>query len=194
MKLVFLLLLFLLGSMFPAQDTTRVKHIHEDFQIIASGVDFRGMSRRKFASKWREQYSSIKESNLVDILIVQDKKTKKYGYVTFDNKKVTPIEYDDAQGFSYPEKIAWVKKNNKWGGINLKGENVIPFLYEEAQEFTSSRALVKFKGQWGFVDKRGKETVKPQYDNVWSYKDGRATVEKDGKRHALDLNGNEVSP
>ena len=113
MKLVFLLLLFLLGSMFPAQDTTRVKHIHEDFQIMASGVDFRGMSRRKFASKWREQYSSIKESNLVDILIVQDKKTKKYGYVTFDNKKVTPIEYDDAQGFSYPEKIAWVKKNNK---------------------------------------------------------------------------------
>ena len=146
MKLAFLLLLFLLGSMFPAQDTARVKHIHEDFQIMASGVDFRGMSRRKFASKWREQYSLIKESNLVDILIVQDKKTKKYGYVTFDNKKVTLIEYDDAQGFSYPEKIAWVKKNNKWGGINLKGENVIPFLYEEAQEFSSSRALVKFKG------------------------------------------------
>ena len=33
MKLVFLLLLFLLGGLFPAQDTARVKHIHEDFSI-----------------------------------------------------------------------------------------------------------------------------------------------------------------
>ena len=169
MKLVFLLLLFLSGSMFPAQDMARVKHIYEDFQIMASGVDFRGMSHRKFASKWKEQYSSIKESNLVDILIVQDKKTKKYGYVTFDNKKVTPIEYDDAQGFGYPEKIAWVKKNNKWGGINLKGENVIPFLYEEVQEFSSSRALVKFKGQWGFVDKDGKMLIPAEYEEAESF-------------------------
>lgn len=149
-----------------------------------------------FAQHLGKKYASIEKSGLVDLLIVQDRKTKKYGYVTLKNEVVIPLEYEQAQPFGYPDKIAWVKKNNKWGAITPQGKLVIPFVYDQAEEFVSDRALVRLDKVWGFVDAKGNTVIPFLYEEAKSfhYDTPYTETKKGGKWGFINKEGETLIP
>lgn len=202
MKTVFLWISFFFVHVLMAQDTISYKHLLESPMILSSGVDFYGKRVSSFAQHWQKKYDSIKRSGLVELLIVQDRKTKKYGYVTLKNEVVIPLEYEQAQPFGYPDKIAWVKKNNKWGAITPQGKLVIPFVYDQADYFSANFSLeglniarVQRNGKWGYVNKEGKEVIPVIYDQIRDYFfKGICQAMRDGKYGFVNTQGKEVIP
>ena len=83
---------------------------------------------------------------------------------------LSPLEYEQAQPFGYPDKIAWVKKNSKWGTITPQGKLVIPFVYDQAEEFVSDRALVRLDKVWGFVDAKRNKVIPFLYEEARSFR------------------------
>ena len=196
MKTVFLWISFFFVHVLMAQDTISYKHLLESPMILSSGVDFYGKRVSIFAEHWQKKYDSIKRSGLVELLIVQDRKTKKYGYVTLKNEVVIPLEYEQAQPFGYPDKIAWVKKNNKWGAITPQGKLVIPFVYDQAEEFVSDRALVRLDKVWGFVDAKGNTVIPFLYEEAKSfhYDTPYTETKKGGKWGFINKEGETLIP
>jgi methyl coenzyme M reductase subunit D len=127
--------------------------------------------------------NSVSEPELISM---QNKTTKKWGYVNKRGKKVIPFKYEFAMEFC--EGLAAVNLGGelkravissemslihidviggKWGYIDETGKEVISFKYDKASGFHESLAIVGLNGKYGFIDKTGNEVMPCKYDSIY---------------------------
>jgi hypothetical protein len=119
-------------------------------------------------------------------------RSKKYGFVDYQWKEITPLKYDEVENFH--EGMALVELNGKYGFINKQGREVIPLQYVYATSFNNGLAIVRFADRFGLIDKSGQIVVPMKYNTIQPFKCGLARVKINGKWGFLDSAGNVIIP
>ncbi|EMB45539.1 MULTISPECIES: WG repeat-containing protein [Treponema] len=207
LKRIILLLILLLGMGMTAQEP-------EDFNIFVQDSEGPWYQDFSFMSAtppdmtehltWKHNYKEVYYRYLQGIFIVS-KDGNKYGLVDEKNTSITPLQYDEMDYFTYPDKIIWAKENGKWGALNYKGKTVIPFVYDSIKRphsslhFPTRLYAVESKGRWGFVDKDNKTIVPFIYDDANAFFSSYPVmdyteVKKDNKWGAVNKEGKLTVP
>lgn len=108
-------------------------------------------------------------ADLTRVSKVDEKGNVKYGFADSNGNVVIAEQYDEAEEFSYGERIVKVKKNGLWGYIDEEGKEQIPIKYAEIGYYHEDVDRVEVQSQdglWGVVNGYGREIVKPQYEGV----------------------------
>lgn len=126
--------------------------------------------------------------------MVQDRKTKKIGFVDAHGNEAIACEWRSAGIFS--EYYAGVQDDNrKCGYIDVRGKLVIPCTWEEVWPFHEGVAKVQDNGKIGMIDHNGKLIIQCIWKEMSDCSEGLIGVKDDnGKCGFLDKSGKIVIP
>lgn len=106
----------------------------------------------------------------LDEEMLKVKKNNLWGIISFDQKEILPLIYDEIEEFR--NDFAKIKLNGKWGFINKKGIIVVKPIYDELQYFYYGTTTIKIQGNKHLIN-------------------NLARYIKSGKRGYVDSNGRE---
>ncbi|QHW33950.1 WG repeat-containing protein [Paenibacillus rhizovicinus] len=116
------------------------------------------------------------------LILVQDDKTEKYGYIDRYGKFVLPYQYFEANSFS--EGLALVKNDkNQYQYVDKTGKVIIDASkYSSGKNFSEGLAAVAVQDKetstvkFGYIDKQGHMKIKPQFAKAYAFSEGLAKV------------------
>lgn len=126
------------------------------------------------------------------LIALEDKNTKKWGYINVSGKWVILPEYDIVGDF-YCNRALFVK-GSKRGYIDKKG--YVAFLVENSiyNDSSFNDNLVRFTTidngnvKYGYLNKTGDIVISPIYDFATNFYNNHACVAKDGKYYFINQN------
>lgn len=173
----------------------RVEALQDDFKTLAI-TEKQGANTQEHyfeiddhfnISAYEKKEEKIKGHYTEDLTPVQNKKTKKWGFVDRTGKIVVDYQFDTVAYFI--EDLALVKLNDKYGFIDKKGKTVIDHQFEEAGYFFDGLARVRLNNRYGFIDKTGKMVIDCRFDEVSVFHENLAVVKLNNKYGFIDKTG-----
>lgn len=170
--------------------------LNGDYAVLTAGKNHQIWFTRKFKNlgKINEEKTGIGPIAISeDLILAQDTKTNKYGYLNYDGKTVIPFQYDEALPFK--EGLACVSANNRIFYIDPTGNKAFgkdfinPYPEEEfnLNSFVGGLAVVsneEYKA--GAINKNGETVIPFSYKWITTYPNGYAEGTRD------DESGNEI--
>ena len=112
---------------------------------------------------------------------VENKETKKYGFVDKTGKMVIPAEYsyysygvcefdeygDKGRPFHDGLTVVYDSANAYYGYMDKTGKMVIPYQYANASSFKNGVARVKLGDRWTVIDTTGKDLLPQAYSSAY---------------------------
>lgn len=116
------------------------------------------------------------------LILVQDDKTEKYGYIDRYGKMIIPYQYNEAGSFS--DGLALVRNDkNFYQYIDQTGKVIIDASqYISGKSFSGGLAAVAVKDKerstaaYGYIDTKGNMKIEPKYTRAYSFSEGLAKV------------------
>ncbi len=140
---------------------------------------------------WKHNYKKVYYRYLQGIFIVS-KDGNKYGLVDEKNTSITPLQYDEMDYFTYPDKIICAKENGKWGIMDDQGNLVAPCKYEAVKRFLFYDLIfVRYNNKWGVLSAEGKEIVPCKYYYIKDLEHPDTTIKaySRGQGFEIDFSG-----
>ena len=105
-----------------------------------------------------------------DANVLQFKKDKKYGFVTYEGNETFKAVFDEVKTMpSIPNRLI-VKEDGKYGVINTEtSTTIIPSLFKVVQPIAEEKNtgyMVKFAEKYGVYNSVGKEILPSEYDSI----------------------------
>lgn len=139
-----------------------------------------------------EKISKIKDG----MIVVQSKKSKKYGFINKSGEIQIPLIYDEVSAFS--NGVSIVKKKEKYGLIDKQGKILTPIEYGYIGEFANGLALITRgdlnTGKRGYINTKGKIVIPIIYDWAGTFSEGLGLVSQNGKSGFINTKGEIVIP
>lgn len=166
----------------------RTKYTYVNSMGFEGIVDIRGniiVDDKKYC--FASQYSD-------DRAMVQDRKTKKFGFVNRRGEEVVPCVWRSAGMFS--EFMAGVQDDNgRCGFINTRGEVVIPCRWRDVWPFNDGFAKVLGDRRLGMINSLGDVVIECKWKGMTNCSEGLVGVRgDDGLCGFIDTSGVEVIP
>lgn len=131
----------------------------------------------------------------------------KFGFTTWNKKRVIDARYDLARPFADNRAlVAYGSRSpegvfaGKFGFVDPSGREVIELRFDEAADFSEKFARVGMKNpatgemRYGFIDQWGKEIVPPTFDSAGSFSESLAAVRFQDKWGFIDRQSATVVP
>lgn len=113
------------------------------------------------------------------ICLVQDEKTRKFGYTESSGKIITPAILDYGEGFS--EGYAKISKGGNWEFIDRNGKTIITVNDSDFGSFSGETFWKKQHSLYGYQDIQGQWIIEPTLSHAENLKKGIAVIVKEGK-------------
>ena len=158
------------------QREAELRGLRLDTHLYSNSLPSWGIKDRKGESLVDyDRYANIGEFHN-GLARVQDKKSKKFGFIDVYGKEVIPCKWKSVGDFS--EYLAGVQDDNrKCGYIDLQGELVIPCEWKEAWPFKEGMAIVQdSNNKLGYIDKTGNLVIPCRWKKASGFEAGRAIV------------------
>lgn len=122
---------------------------------------------------------------------IRVKKGNLYGYMNYEGKKITDIEFEVAS--IYHKGKATVKLNGKWGIINIDGTYVAQPIYDEIT-IMDEEIIAILNGEKKILEFNGEYKVSSDYDYMYPFEsiEGASKVKKNGKEIIIDSNSKPI--
>jgi hypothetical protein len=98
---------------------------------------------------------------------------KKWGFINHSGVFVSPLKFDDAQGFQ-SNGLASVELNGEYGLINRFGQFIVQPMYSFINPFSEGLAIVMDDKGFKVINERGKVVTHKAYSYIGNYQNDRA--------------------
>ncbi len=172
--------------------------IYDDIDEFVDGICEAKLNEKRgvFDQFGREivpvQYDNIHSNQWGRVPIVVEK-GKKWGYYNRNSKRITPINYNDAEHFEGG--LAMVSREGKYGYINEDGVEIVPLMFEDAYPWSlHGIAVVQQGGKWGAFNQKGEQILDFLYDDLWMNYSSLLEVQQNDLIALFDRSGKQLTP